>query len=221
MARHRWLAFLLLLPTIVLAKAQWYEVEVLAFAYDNPAVSTETWPALSGFPELSNAATLLNSNTPETLLGIRRLPKNERDFNDSYKNINYSDKTHVLFHEKWEQYINDEKNLSIRLHGGKRIVEPVLPSRHSSFYSLERPAFSLAHAQMVPEYLLPPYPWEIEGTIEMRLSRYMHVDTDFVYQTVDGQAIRARGNAKMRSKEVHYVDHPYFGLLIRIDRKTN
>lgn len=209
------------IPVVSLGNGQWYDIEVLAFAYQSPTVTQEQWPALTGFPDLAAAAMIMPDTTPEHLgQAFRPLPKDEQNFNDSYKNINYASKTRVLFHKSWSQFVTDGYNLPIRLYGGKNIQEASLAPL--AIYSLEKPAFNLPYAQMHPTYLMPPYPWELEGTIQMRLSRYMHVDTDFVFQREpDHQPIRSHSTLKLRSKEVHYVDHPYFGLLIRINKKAD
>ena len=103
--------------------------------------------------------------------------------------------------------------------------------------------------------------WELEGTISLTRSRFLHVDTDLWYTLFEprGGAVdplrtsgasllnevpedfqglvqeleqveRERGqyyparqhtmvqSRRMRSDELHYLDHPLFGLLIRVNR---
>jgi Peptidoglycan-binding protein, CsiV len=86
--------------------------------------------------------------------------------------------------------------------------------------------------------------WRIEGTIEVTLGRYLHVDTRLWYRpdpgafsgeppaqsgttaiAVDPSPVRdssdgymeLREQRRMRSSEVHYFDHPKFGMLVRVD----
>jgi Peptidoglycan-binding protein, CsiV len=85
--------------------------------------------------------------------------------------------------------------------------------------------------------------WQIEGTIEVALGRYLHVDTRLWYRpdpgavpgppaaSPDAVAIGAdpraepdaeaymelREQRRLRSGELHYFDHPKFGMLVRID----
>lgn len=52
----------------------------------------------------------------------------------------------------------------------------------------------------------------LSGVFRLRRGRYLHVDTDL---TVGG--IRARDHRRMRSGQLHYIDHPRIGILIRVD----
>jgi hypothetical protein len=69
---------------------------------------------------------------------------------------------------------------------------------------------------------------EVEGTITISVSRYLHVYTDFLAhrpevvadkqdptktQTVI-KTYRFKDHRRMRSKELHYIDNPLFGILI-------
>jgi hypothetical protein len=72
----------------------------------------------------------------------------------------------------------------------------------------------------------PPAPY-IDGTIKLIRKRFLHVDADFIYRApyIDEaanklsrekwpQAFRLVESRRMRSREVHYLDHPMFGILI-------
>ena len=52
----------------------------------------------------------------------------------------------------------------------------------------------------------------LRGVVRLSRGRYLHLDTDL---TVGG--IRARDHRRMRSRELHYIDHPRIGILIRVD----
>ncbi|NNG13715.1 MAG: hypothetical protein HKM22_00985, partial [Gammaproteobacteria bacterium] len=71
-----------------------------------------------------------------------------------------------------------------------------------------------------------------DGTVTVSLSRYLHLKTDITYynpevylaEQIAQQAIDAPNiehfklveSRRMRSKEVHYIDHPYFGIIALI-----
>jgi len=72
----------------------------------------------------------------------------------------------------------------------------------------------------------PPAPY-IDGTIKLIRKRFLHVDADFLYRApyIDDpanpltreqwpQAFRLTESRRMRSRELHYLDHPMFGILI-------
>ena len=97
----------------------------------------------------------------------------------------------VLFHEAWQMPVygkNRKRTLPIRIQGGQRINNR----------------------------------YELDGTITVSVARYLHVDTNLFlskFQTVEGepqvsQVIPMQQSRRMRSKELHYIDHPKFGILI-------
>jgi len=72
----------------------------------------------------------------------------------------------------------------------------------------------------------PPAPY-IDGTIKLIRKRFLHVDADFLYRApyIEDpanrltreqwpQAFRLTESRRMRSRELHYLDHPMFGILI-------
>jgi len=58
------------------------------------------------------------------------------------------------------------------------------------------------------------------GTIRMSRGRFLHADLDVLYRTWAGggesqRSYRLKEKRRMRSDELHYVDHPALGVLIR------
>ena len=53
----------------------------------------------------------------------------------------------------------------------------------------------------------------VQGVVQLSRSRFLHVKADLVYQDVD-RSYRFTARRKMRSNELHYLDHPMFGLLV-------
>lgn len=76
--------------------------------------------------------------------------------------------------------------------------------------------------------------WEINGTILLSRARYLHVWTDLVFSEPANQVpgadpassginlaqFRMRQHRRMRSGELHYLDHPMFGMLIMVTPYT-
>lgn len=71
--------------------------------------------------------------------------------------------------------------------------------------------------------------WRIEGTIAVTVARYLHTDVVLRYR-VDSPApndatappgyLEMREDRRLRSGELHYLDHPRFGVLLQIDPVT-
>jgi hypothetical protein len=67
--------------------------------------------------------------------------------------------------------------------------------------------------------------WQIEGFLGVTRGRYLHLDTRLWYtpnpspdaQAQDPGYMELREQRKMRSGELHYLDHPKFGVLARVD----
>jgi hypothetical protein len=59
----------------------------------------------------------------------------------------------------------------------------------------------------------------LSGLIRMSQGRYLHLDTDLILRdAVSSQPYRIKLHRRMRSDELHYVDHPRLGILIRAAR---
>lgn len=57
----------------------------------------------------------------------------------------------------------------------------------------------------------------VNGTVKIHLGRFLHMETLLVFtDTETGQGFRLAGSRKMRSRELHYIDNPRFGILTRI-----
>lgn len=59
----------------------------------------------------------------------------------------------------------------------------------------------------------------LSGLIRVTRGRFLHVDADLLLQDANAaQPMRARLYRRMRSDELHYMDHPRMGIIIRADR---
>ena len=55
----------------------------------------------------------------------------------------------------------------------------------------------------------------LEGTITLNRRRYLHADVDLWFEDTDTLLpVRLQQSRRMRSKELHYIDHPRLGVLI-------
>ena len=82
----------------------------------------------------------------------------------------------------------------------------------------------------VPELLF-------DGTIKLRSSKFLHADVDFAFFPVDlsnyedhnssegrlyvrqeADYVRLTESRKIRLNEIHYFDHPHFGVILRVSR---
>ena len=69
----------------------------------------------------------------------------------------------------------------------------------------------------------PTWQWldagRLNGLIRVTRGRFLHLDTDLILRdTNTSQDVRIRLNRRMRSGELHYVDHPKLGILFQATR---
>lgn len=57
-------------------------------------------------------------------------------------------------------------------------------------------------------------PAGLEGDVKVSVSRYLHLETDL--RLVEGEVYALQQQRRMRSGELHYLDHPHLGLLALI-----
>ncbi|MGK0173549.1 MAG: hypothetical protein ACI9W2_005297, partial [Gammaproteobacteria bacterium] len=65
----------------------------------------------------------------------------------------------------------------------------------------------------------------VDGSIRVWRTRYLHIDADLLYRLgYDGNGpgeFRMEQHRRMRSRELHFLDHPMFGVLIYISPITD
>ena len=59
----------------------------------------------------------------------------------------------------------------------------------------------------------------LSGLVRVTRGRFLHIDADLLLRDVNtAQPLRARLYRRMRSDELHYMDHPKLGIVVRADR---
>ena len=59
----------------------------------------------------------------------------------------------------------------------------------------------------------------LEGLVQVSRGRFLHLDVDLLLRPSDGSVpVRVRLNRRMRSGELHYLDHPRVGILVQAER---
>ena len=189
------------------ASARWFMVEIIVF--DDPTdrnLDAEHWPADPGEPSLQGAADLMppHGGAPdEAAHAFRLVRRSDLSLKGVWNALRRSDRYRPFLHAGWRlpglphsvaRPAHVSPNLGI---GGLDAAE------HDG---VERPA--------------------VQGTVKVSLARYLRVDVDLLYSRPESGAAAAPDPApaqfrlvserRMRSGELHYIDHPLFGVLIRI-----
>lgn len=192
-----------------------YGIEMMLVAYtDEAMLNHEHWqktfapetPVLEADEEVLEVEVSTPSNEPK-LEAINVLDATEPvtsaawweaaplpvQLESAAKRITLRSDMKILWHQAWEEDIQAQENA---------IAHP----------------FDI---QLNTHYLL-----HLKGTVSFSLSRYLHINTDLTMQhsqlnteTGELEPLRAAHiqlNRRMRSNELHYVDHPMLGIIVKI-----
>lgn len=56
----------------------------------------------------------------------------------------------------------------------------------------------------------------VRGTVRLYASQHLHIETHLLYDRAGAGSFELRENRRVRAGELHYLDHPLFGLLLRV-----
>ena len=229
---------LLAAPLAQADDAPWYEFEIVIFEYINQDnMATEVWPADPGVPVLTNAVPIDDSvkNSVTPVDRTHRVPfmtisSKDMQLTKIAEKISRSKTRHVLLHTGWLQPVYEkEKAVPVYIKGGEQFPAPVNPATADASYNLNPanpgiPATLPAITAPAAPVMLP----QLEGTLTISVGRYLHVWTDLLFRrqeeapafNSDGsiqsqlKSYRFIDHRRMRSKEIHYIDNPAFGIII-------
>ncbi len=240
---------------VVKPLADWYQVEIAAFAHEPADIDAQFWDlslkiklpegalllGTSNQPQLS-AQTNANPTEPQATTEAQNSPPASSDLPtpfiirpdlpSSLNNLSRLSRARgyrLLTHQRWLQHLPaDAQQPSIRLHGGDLLDETIFPDER----------------------------YELDGSILLTRARFLHINTD-LYLTIptpagwkpanrapqavldalasvppslqspapeihppDWLTVNLQQKRRMRSNELHYLDHPMFGVLIKITPYT-
>lgn len=205
------LAALLCAVALPVMAETWYEVELLVVAQRKPDAGSEIWP-LKTLPPLSTENIFTVPAPGQAIAGkIAALAPENYRLTAEAQRIAADANFELLLHTGWRQPgLAREQSIAVRLHA---------VDTHTVTAGAE-PAEATASE-------MPP---RLDGTIRLILARYLHLEADLRYreaetprgggffslfsdQTTEKPIYRLSESRRMRSREVHYLDHPMFGII--------
>lgn len=205
------IAMLLTLAVIMLApltaSARDFQIEVVLFENlrAGPAASASLY-----VPRLDDAIGLTSDKAREMRYQLIDQPEMLIDYADRIK---ASADYRLLRHFAWRQPgLDGDSTRPIRVNVG-RGVNVYIPDQFTQYDRFvpasTGPSFSEGSREISTT--------TVSGILEVRLGRFLHLDARLVYTDPDsGRSYRLDHNRKMRSRELHYIDNPKFGMLVRI-----
>lgn len=235
---------------------RWYDVEVILFAQKSQSYrDSEVWPVDYTLPDIENAKELVQlpagRELPAKPMAFRQLTPDELKLSDDAERIDKASDLDLLAHFGWRQPgLSDDQAVAVKVS---------IPARQDESKDTAPTEGTLASQ--------PPALPELEGTLKLILSRYLHIDADLLYReplkAEDVQQVaaedtpvptmgevedsnqtklpaqqqdlfmlaeqgglsedqphyrvyRMQQSRRMRSGELHYLDHPVFGLAVMV-----
>lgn len=214
----------------------WYQVEILVFANEDPSVlDDEFWPQGLDVQHKGNSVKLRPPlNTSAAPRAYELLPTSSLLFNDEKQRINRYHSYRVLYHAGWLQPVKKRNSRPIHIRAGQMLdngmyeLEGYITVDRGRYLHFKPDLYhsrklSNSEAGMLREFLTAG---------EQPALQSSEVVTDFT-STPNSNAIaptsatstsflnipefltvNLRQGRRMRSEEVHYLDHPLMGVLV-------
>ena len=235
----------LLCPVLHAEEHRYYDVEIVVFeSLQKTNNRTESWPQKASVEQPKSFVELglpFTGELPEAALPeYSFVPLEDEDYKlkAEVKLLDKSISYRVLMHLAWRQPgLSEETAVPVRI---ERLIPPLARESQAE----ERPTGAIQNASdaSLPgtdptAYLqesIPAKPHRLEGFVKIILSRYLHIHADLGYQEENplrSWDFSAEGSnsehtsppfyhllqtRRMRSNELHYLDHPVLGVLVLI-----
>lgn len=179
-----------------------YQVEVIVFKNNNGSAAREFFTPYPPLPEVEKALTLSPADTHhETpLKSYQVLPYPLRQLNRELNLIDKHPSYGVLLYSAWQQPANNEQ----------KVLLSNLPS--------EIDASNLT-ATSNPNDGLTGWVWVRKGhyyTVEVSLDFHPITDSNVNYQRRGAMHYILQEKRRVMADELHYIDHPMYGVLLKL-----
>lgn len=209
---HRVLAYCLLALACLpfrAAFAQDYDVEVLVYAALHADPGEERWPAPATLPDTERALRPGEA-------GTRSLGSAEGSLQAIAEAMRRSSQYRPLLHWRWRQpgaARGQTQPIHLQIPAGTRTpLTEIAPN--ASKQAMQRLKSNLELGVQGP----PDQPL-LDGTVTLTVTRFLHLAADLLYIDPDtGLPLQLKESRRMRLNELHYLDHPRFGVLARVSR---
>ncbi len=219
---------------------RWYEVEILVFSREvDEVVDDELWPEVELPDTLGQAIVLAPpldaggvSPQAELVTPYQMLREDDLKLGAFDGRLGRTNEFTPLFHTAWRQPAFPRgASMPVRIRW-EQVAEVVAPPSEGEAL-IAPPQMS----EVEGEAGLPAPPGaNLTGTLTVSVNRYLHVDADLYYRPAEPvgedqgpfnifdvfareeapRVYRMHQSRRMRSGEIHYLDHPRFGLIVQV-----
>jgi len=213
-----------------------YKVEVLIFNYlPSDTLEDELWPVINEVPPRTNTRNLEYNKADQPTNFFTRLPKSELELSQKQVSLRRSGDYNILFHEAWVQPIGEKRGKdTIHITGGDILDNGLYELE--GYIAIDKARYlhfrsDLFHSRQLTateaQRLNPVTPSDPElaentpsGTHSTNPTSNQPSTNGNRYLTQsdvpDFLTVEMKTGRRMRSKELHYLDHPLMGALILI-----
>lgn len=238
--------FLLIANSSFAEDMRYYDVEVIVIEnLTEEAKNAENWPLQVNLTRSEKTVELgqpvLSEWLPEEVdlkSSYKLLTPANYHLTDEVEKIAKSKTQRIIFHTAWRQPGLDKK-LALPIYFKHEVAMPPVIENEENDQSFNNAIEQESEAST--ELKAEPIPSILEGVLRVTLSRYLHfeaeltfknkipelVSSDNPFSILDNEKERSelkkqgvihlkQNRRRIRSNELHYVDHPVLGILINI-----
>ena len=212
---------LLLIILSTHANAEWYQVEIIIFENLYPDTGGEQWFNNQNLPDIKNSVELVSQPLTDAgkLIPFLELSPGKYKLGGVYRALRLSKEYRPLLHKAWQQSgVSSQsraKFVHIKYVEGESINSQVIEGQDSFYDPLVK----------------------LDGTVRLRGGHFLHLDIDLAYffESVPESIIytvledantnfkltdytRLIETRKVKLNELHYFDHPLYGVLMMVRR---
>lgn len=216
-----------------------YEIEIVIFTFKNShSAGSEIWPDLVKNESIESSIELHNSNSltqkpgpDEKAYYYSKIPSDQYKLEKEINKLTKSKKYNIIYHEAWIQPGLDKDNAefihiqSVDSSNDTPLIDTLSP------INANQPGINPVNPLFIAQDTTPKNNVLLDGVVKVELGRYLHIYFDLKYQrdlapqqgVIDSTTSNAykdiryypvQTHRRMRSKEVHYIDHPLIGILV-------
>ncbi len=202
---------LLVLLAPVAAHARWYQVDVVVFRQLSSLSSGgEAWSELNTLPDFVNTVTL--SSIPieagpagaaqiEPAGPFQRLAPSDMHLAGVVRRLRQSGAYAPILSAAWRQP-------SYGVVRARRVYLSDLEVEAG-----QTPPLTTGPAAAPAPVVLSHR--QVEGIVSIKVARLLHIEVDFLYYH-EGTPVRLSATRKAKLREIHYFDHPLFGVIVQV-----
>lgn len=218
--------FTLLLHSVMVQAedARWYQVEVILFSQDSEGFrGSEQWPNDYRLPDSQNAIELRPHSEGERV-AFSLIASEGLQLTGEADRVRADPDLRLLTHMAWIQPgLESEKTKGVRLAlrhedelAQQAIVDPFTPPALEGVLTLTLSRYLHIKADLLYREARRDSEIERDSQLTLPLDLFLLSESDEPLPWSPWQIYRMDESRRMRSNELHYLDHPMFGMLVRV-----